>query len=69
MKKIKSLLFMLLIGVIFLFPNLSIANNNEVSSELISHEEFIKAQEDGYIGEDVTYEDMLDLAIQNLMKY
>lgn len=66
MKKVKCLLvFMLLVGIILFVPNLSIAINNEISLKFISYEEFIKAQEDGYIGEDVTYKDMLELALQD----
>ena len=66
MKRIKELLILMLTIVIMLYvPQISLANNNEIDSKSISYEEFIKAQEDGYIGEDITYKDMVNLSIKS----
>lgn len=61
MKKLTTKILRLILAVVLIL-SMSIPAFASESIEIISYEEFVQAQEDGYIGGDVTYDDMVQLA-------
>lgn len=67
MKNFKKILYLVLIlGIVFSVPNLSLAIESKINSEFLSYQEFMKAQENGNIAKDITYEQLQELAFQSL---